>query len=179
MIGVTKELIRGMCLKCIHLQMVDPCAVTSEAGEEMAVPTWVCAHGKQIQDMSPFGLRNPDCDKYGNLLCDNAGNGAACATGDVVRVPHGTCGGAARLCAKCAEAEAPAKAPESQKPVKRVRIFKNLKRESAVDRWEWRRGAGLKCIYRDGTICKSEYTLRELLNRKSNKEYYKEMELAF
>jgi hypothetical protein len=32
-----------------------------------------------------------------------------------------------------------------------------------VERWEWRRGHGLRCRFTDGMCWKSEYTLPELL----------------
>ncbi len=35
---------------------------------------------------------------------------------------------------------------------------------TTVDHWEWKKGKGLSVFYKHGGTCKSEWTLKELLN---------------
>ena len=49
---------------------------------------------------------------------------------------------------------------------KRANIFiGNTMLKSKVYLWKWTKGKGLYCIYDDGTVMKSEYTLKELLSK--------------
>jgi len=41
---------------------------------------------------------------------------------------------------------------------------------TCINKWIWTRSRGLRVVYKDGLICKSEYTLKELFKGEKVKE---------